>query len=159
MKETPRIRRLATGASCPLHRSMGFFLRHLELFLTAAGLVVIFGVTALFHPADTSPWTVATVTAVAVGVLHGFLFWLVRQRQRDVRRRALAETERMLRDVIINQLAVIRLTVDMQTHPPVPASLDRIERAITVINHTLNGLSEESLTRWQERYHGSAPKS
>lgn len=141
---------------------MNFVLRHLELVFTVAGLGVIFGVTAFFHPDDTSPWTVAAITATAVGVIHGALFWLVRRRQRLLRRRTLLETERMLRDVVLNQVAVIRMAVDLQNQPNPGDSrlaLQRIEDAITVINATLTDVSEESLIRWQSRYtHLSAPR-
>jgi divalent metal cation (Fe/Co/Zn/Cd) transporter len=134
---------------------MNFVLRYLELLFTVAGLAVIFGVTALIHPADTSPWAVAAVTAIAVGVIHGVLFWFVRHRQREVRRATLEETERMLRDVVINQLAIIRMSVDLQgtaaSREP-QLALQRVEGAIGVINSALINLSEESLSRWHARY-------
>ena len=133
---------------------MPFFLRHLELFLTAAGLVVVFGAAALFHPGGTNPWKVAAITAVGVGVIHGVIFWLVRERQRTVRRSTLLETERMLRDVVINQLAIIRLSVELQQEgrDERRLALQRVEGAIDTINAALTGLTEESLTRWRVRY-------
>lgn len=133
---------------------MKFFLRHLELFLTAAGLVVIFGVTALFHPAGSNPWAVAAVTAIAVGVIHGVLFWLVRQRQRHVRQAALSDAQRMLRDVVNNQLAVIRLGIDLHgaTGASSRAAIGRLEEAVAAINLAIGDVSEESLARWQSRY-------
>lgn len=133
---------------------MKFFLRHLELFLTAAGLLVIFGVTALVHPSGTSPWTVAAVTAIAVGVIHGVLFWLVRQRQRQVRQAALAEAQRMLRDVVINQLAVIRLGLDLHgtSLNTNRTAIARLDEAVAAINLALHDVSEESLARWRAKY-------
>ncbi|HEX7631927.1 MAG TPA: hypothetical protein VF388_07330 [Lacunisphaera sp.] len=133
---------------------MSFFLRHLELFLTAAGLVVVFGATALFHPGNTNPWTIAAVTAVGVGVIHGVIFWVVRERQRAVRRSTLHETERMLRDIVINQLAIIRISVDLQQgdRRKPQLALQHVEQAIGKINSALTDLSEESLTRWRARY-------
>ena len=134
---------------------MKFLLRYLELIFTAAGIVVIFGVTALIHPADTSSWAVAAITATLVSVVHGILFWVIRQRQRQTRRNALAETERMLRDIVINQLAVIRLSVDLQQSPAFKDSqraLNHVEEAIKVIDATLGDISEESIARWQTRY-------
>lgn len=140
---------------------MKSLLRHLELVLTAAGLLVIFGVTALVHPSGTSPWAVAAVTAIAVGVVHGILFWVVRERQREVRRVALAETERMLRDVVGNQLAVIRLGAELQREPGVDVqkALGRLEEAVAGINATIGDISEESLSRWRNRYEVFPPKS
>jgi hypothetical protein len=136
---------------------MKILLRHLELILTAAGLLVIFGATALVHPAGTSSWTVAAITAISVGVLHGVLFWVVRQRQRQIREVALAETERMLRDVVANQLAVIRLSIGMPDDPasaPTRVAVDQIEKAILGIHETISDVSEESLARWHSRYGG-----
>lgn len=137
---------------------MSFFLRHLELFLTAAGLAVVFGATALFHPNNTNPWTIAAITAVGVGVIHGVIFWLVRERQRAVRRSTLNETERMLRDVVINQLAIIRISVDLhhdgRQEPRL--ALQRVEQAIGTIKSALTDLSEESLVRWRARYNHNA---
>lgn len=133
----------------------GFLLRHLELILTALGLLVILGAARFIHPAGVSPWTVAAVTATLVGLLHGVLFWLVRQRQRATRRQALAEVQRMLRDVVNNQLAIIRLDLDLRSSPGVPPSalaLTRAEEAITTISSTLANVSEESLARWHARY-------
>ena len=134
---------------------MRFVLRYLELIFTAAGLAVIFGVTALVHPTGTSPWMMAAITATAVGIIHGVLFWFVRHRQREVRRDTLAEVERMLCDIVINQLAIIRLSVDLQdtTASQEPKlALQRVQHAIAVINSSLLDLSEESLSRWHARY-------
>ncbi len=135
-------------------RSMRFVLRYLEIIFTMAGLAVIFGVTALVHPSGTSPWAVAAVTATLVGVIHGLLFWFIRHRQREARRSALEETQRMRRDVVMNQVAIIRLSLERQgTTPQQPhKALLRVEEAVGVINATLSDLSEESLTRWRSRY-------
>jgi len=134
---------------------MKILLRHLELILTAAGLLVIFGVTALFQPAGTNPWSIAAIIAVGVGVVHGVLFWIVRQRQRQVRVAALVETERMLRDVVGNQLAVIRLGLalpDESGAAKTRVAFDQIEKAILAIHETVSDVSEDSLSKWQSRY-------
>ena len=134
---------------------MKFLLKYLELVFTAAGLFVIFGVTALVHPADLSSWAVAAVTATLVGVIHGVLFWIVRQRQRTLRGRAISEAKTMLRDQIMNRLAVIRLGLELQ---PVESAgeprqaVRQLGDAIDAIYEAVDGLSEERLTRWQSRY-------
>jgi len=73
---------------------MNFLLRYLELVFTAAGLLVIFGVTALVHPQGIDASTVAAITATLVGVVHGVLFWAVRHRQRLARQHAFSETKK-----------------------------------------------------------------
>ncbi len=62
---------------------MKAFVNNLELIPTAAGLVVIFGAT-LLTPFTANPWAVAATTAIAVGILHGVVFWLVHRQQRTV---------------------------------------------------------------------------
>ena len=57
---------------------MRALLNYLELIFTAAGIGVIFLITALIHPQGMSSWQVAGITATAVGVIHGVLFWIVR---------------------------------------------------------------------------------
>jgi divalent metal cation (Fe/Co/Zn/Cd) transporter len=139
---------------------LNFILRYLELIFTAAGLLVIFGVTAWFHPEGFDAPTVAAITATAVGVIHGVLFWAVRHRQRLVRRLALAEAQKMLRDVVMNQLAVIRLNVELQDVPGLhdsTAAFARFEQAIDTIDRTLDELSEESVARWRSHYQLAAP--
>lgn len=135
-------------------------LRHLELIFTVLGLVVIFGMASLLEIQGVSHWVVAAITATLVGVIHGILFWAVRHRQRLSRRLVLAETERMLRDIVVNQLAVIRMDLDLQMRDPTARSqvaLSRVEQAIEIINTALHDLNEESLARWRSRYDISKP--
>ena len=136
-----------------------FFLRYLELLLTAAGLAVIIAASTFIHPEGVSRWMVTAITAIVVGVIHGLLFWAVRHRQRLVRRHALAETQHMLRDIVNNQLAIIRMDLDLANQPAGGAtarSLDHMQRAIDTISQTLDNVNEESLARWQSHYGSSA---
>ncbi len=141
--------------------AMKFVLRYLELLFTVAGLAVIFGVTAFVHPTDTSSWAVAAVTATLVGVIHGVLFWVVRSRQRRLRQETLADAEAMLRDVIMNQLSIIRLGVELQVPPSADTrqAVLKLGNAIDVIYETIDDLSEEKLARWQERYKRTIERS
>ena len=43
-----------------------------------------------------------------VGVVHGFVIWIIRRQQRLIRRNTLAEAQQMLKDVINNQLVVMQ---------------------------------------------------
>lgn len=140
---------------------MKFVLRYLELIFTTAGLLVIFGVTGLFRPTGVSTWAVAAITATLVGVIHGVLFWIIRERQRNVRRETIKQTEVMLRDVVMNQLSIIRLGVELQhTMPATDAqqAVRKLSQAIDAIYYSIDGLSEESLKRWQARYHPVPPQ-
>jgi hypothetical protein len=89
-----------------------FLSNYLELIFTALGLVVILAVPAFFsqryhlHPLTEYPWRVAAITATAVGVIHGILFFIVRRRQREARARVIHDV-RQLSDVLCNQLQVV----------------------------------------------------
>jgi hypothetical protein len=133
---------------------MVLILRHLELLLTFAGLAVIFLVTALITPAETTHWQVAAVTATLVGIVHGMLFWVVRRRQQRVRVRAIAEMQAMLKDVINNQLTVIQGVSYLWSEDSAHArrATDRIRLGVTSISQALQHLSDESLSAWHSKY-------
>ena len=133
---------------------MNFLLRYLELVFTVVGIAVIFGVTALFSSPGTSVWQVAAITAIVVGVIHGVLFWLVRQRQRAVRLQTISELQGMLKDIINNQLSVIEAMNNLRESRPEKAqqACDYTSRSVTKIFNALQHLSAESLQRWQEKY-------
>jgi len=130
-------------------------IENLELVLTAAGLLVIFLVHFIWESSQTEKsWLLAAVTATAVGIIHGILFWLVRRRQRQVRRLALDEAQRMLKDIVNNQLCVIQFSADLQKKDPVALkdAHERISDSVARINATLEGISEESLDIWKRKY-------
>jgi hypothetical protein len=129
-------------------------IQNLELVLTAAGLLVIFAVHILFEEAYGGSWLIAAVTAIAVGIIHGMIFWLVRRRQRHIRGRALEEAKRMLKDIVNNQLCVIQFSADMQTRDQtqVQAAHARITASVSHINSALDEISEESLDLWKKKY-------
>ncbi|MET0263906.1 MAG: hypothetical protein ABW223_13465 [Rariglobus sp.] len=133
-------------------------LENLELVLTGAGLLVIFVVHLIFRGNENS-WMLSAVTAVAVGVLHGFIFWLVRRRQRTIRRRALQEAEQMLKDVVNNQLCVITFAVEMHKREEISfkTAHEHITDSVGKVHVVLNDLSEESLELWKSKYKKGLP--
>lgn len=139
---------------------MKVLLQNLELVLTAAGLVVIFG-AALATPDTANRWEIAAITAVSVGVIHGLIFWLVRRRQRQVRQDALDEVSVMLRDIVNNQLTIIQAGVHLTRNgsPEANLAVARIGSAVTSISGVLHDLSEESLSRWKARYGRGRPSA
>jgi hypothetical protein len=134
---------------------MRFVLKNLELILTLAGVVVIATAAAIGFALHGQVATITATTATAVGIVHGLLFWLVRRHQRLAREAALADVQHMLRDIINNQLAVIRLSADLQatgTGSRTAFHVESLQRSIEIIKQTLSELSEESLDRWRKRY-------
>jgi hypothetical protein len=81
------------------------FLAHLELLLTVAGVLVVVAVFAIFR--NIAPWKAAAISALAVGVLHGIIFYVVRSAQRRARIVELRSIRNKLNDLIRNKLQVV----------------------------------------------------
>ncbi|SFS04416.1 hypothetical protein SAMN05421771_0915 [Granulicella pectinivorans] len=77
---------------------MKMILRYLELILTFVGVIVVFAVFAIFR--DGAPWKPAAVCAVAVGVIHGIIFYVVRSKQRKARKSEVFSIREMLDDMM-----------------------------------------------------------
>jgi hypothetical protein len=84
---------------------MKSLLRYLELVPTTVGLLIVAAVFFLFRRVE--PWKAAAVCAVAVGVLHGIIFFTVRAAQRRARNEALALVRKNLDDLIRNKMKVV----------------------------------------------------
>lgn len=127
------------------------FLNHIELWLSAAGVAVIVAVGTLFGGSD--GWKVTAYTAIAVGVLHGCIFWAVRRRQRAVREQTLAEAHAMLRDSIQKQVAAL-LTMDARATEDQRRRLDGVFDSLLLLDHLLDSLSSERLRAWSSSEEG-----
>jgi uncharacterized membrane protein (Fun14 family) len=73
-----------------------WFLNNIELILTAVGIGVILLSGFVASRSAFSLETATAVSATLVGVIHGILFWLLRRRQRQVRREAIGQIREML---------------------------------------------------------------
>jgi hypothetical protein len=123
------------------------FLDNLELWLSAAGILVTFAIPLLF-PNSFEFWQVAAFSAVGVATLHGVIFWLVRRRQRVVRARAIAEIRAMMQDVVKNQMAIFSLVADTSA----AEDAELLGESMDTISHLIDTLGEESLVTWKGRY-------
>lgn len=129
------------------------FLKNIELWLSFAGLLVVWAAAAVVSPDGTDVWRIAALAALGVSVLHGAIFWTVRRRQRVVRERAIEEIREMMADRVKNQLAVIGLYLPMaQDREAFAMAVDGINDSITQVTHIVDGLSNESLTSWKGHY-------
>jgi hypothetical protein len=126
------------------------FVDNIELILSIAGLGVIFSVPALLGSND-SFWQVAAATAAGVGLLHGIIFWVLRAKQRRVRRRAIEEIREMLADVVKNQLAVIGMLLPGTEE--YEGQIEHIKQSIGSISSHVDTLSEEAIVEWKTHYH------
>lgn len=134
------------------HHLIRSFIRHIELWLSAAGLVVILAVPGLLAEEGSAFWRIAALTAMGVGVLHGAIFWVIRRRQQRIREHSIAEIREMLSDVVKNQLAVMRMYLPRENDQIVEAELKGIKASIDQISEQVDALSEESLTEWKTHY-------
>jgi len=133
---------------------MKFVLKYLEILFTLAGLAVIFIAVLAFTPRGASPWQVAAITATLVGIIHGALFWMIRRRQREVRRAVIGDVQAMLKDIINNQLALILAMSNLREERAEETlrAGDYISRSVTTISEALRHLSDESLHSWMAKY-------
>jgi len=125
----------------PILRGMKTFLQYIELVLTAAGVVVVIAVFAVFR--NLAPWKAATICAVAVSVIHGGIFYAVRSMQRSSRKQAVFSIRSMLDDLVENKLDVVLF-------PPDDEPEDwryKAQRAVWEIQTRLNYIEAEKIRR------------
>lgn len=131
------------------------FINHIELWLSAVALVLIFGIPALAGPEGLAFWRLTAVIAIAVGSVHGVIFWVVRRRQRQIRRRSIQEIQTMLADVVKNRLAAIEMALPQNEDPEmVRQEVEAVREGIREIATHVDNLSVESLKDWEARYEG-----
>jgi hypothetical protein len=136
---------------------MAFLLAHLEIILSAVGILVIVFVPSLVNPNPDTFWEVTAITAILVGLIHGMIFWLIRRRQRTIRTEIIHELRTVLTDVINNQLVALSLHARKLSSMSDPASeidahLRVLDQSAQAISTYVNLLSEESIREWKERY-------
>ncbi len=115
-------------------------LQHLEMILTTAGVAVVALFFYLFR--DIAAWKAAAVSAVAVAVLHGIIFAVVRSTQRRVRRMAVIKIRRAFDDLVRNKLQVVLFATEIQDEDWRPAA----QRAVQEIQNSLARIEAEALT-------------
>lgn len=131
------------------------FINHIELWLSAVALVLIFGIPVLAGPEGLAFWRLTAVIAIAVGSVHGVIFWVVRRRQRQIRRRSIQEIQTMLADVVKNRLAAIEMALPQNEDPEmVRQEVEAVREGIREIATHVDNLSVESLKDWEARYEG-----
>lgn len=131
---------------------MKIILNNIELVLSLLGLLVIWIVPEMIDGAHDS-WMATAIIATGVGVLHGFIFWTIRRRQRIVRDEIIAEVQLMLKDQINSQLTIINLSAEQAKQASNNSQqLKQVQETVHRISKLLAGISDESLQRWKSRY-------
>lgn len=116
------------------------WLEYLELILTAAGVLVVLIFFSIFR--DIAAWKAAAISALAVGVLHGVIFFAVRSAQRRARTIAIRTIRARLDDLVRNKLQVVLFATEIQDQDWRPAA----QGAVQEIVNNLNQIESESLT-------------
>ncbi|MGY2974954.1 hypothetical protein [Thermostichus sp. MS-CIW-37] len=135
-----------------------WFLNNIELILTAVGIGVILLSGFVASRSAFSLETATAVSATLVGVVHGILFWLLRRRQRQVRREAIGQIREMIEDLGKNRLQTIKMSLYMvQARQPeqeerTRQSFDRVYQILAEMSTLIDHISEESLADWRHRY-------
>ena len=115
-------------------------LEYLELVLTGAGVLVVILAFAIFR--DVEPWKAAAIAGLAVGVIHGIIFFIVRSAQRRARNQAVHAIRNTFDDLVRNKLQVVLFATEIQNEDWRPAA----QRAVQEIQNSLNRIEAESLT-------------
>lgn len=133
------------------------FVDNIELWLSGAGLLVVWAAAALLGPTGVGVWEIAAVTALGVSVLHGVIFWVVRRRQRLIRAKSVHDIREMLSDQVTNQLAIMRMWMpEGADREAFEVQFEGISESIGEIDQMVNGLSEEKLKAWKSTYENAA---
>ena len=129
------------------------FINHIELWLSGVALLLIFGIPAVVGPEGVQFWRLTAIIAIAVGTLHGVIFWVVRRRQRQIRRESIREIQAMLADVVKNRLTAIDMYLPEGEDPEmVRQEVEGIRTSVREIADHVDALSEETLQDWEEKY-------
>ncbi len=136
------------------------FVNHIELWLSGVGLLLIFGVAFFMGSSGVAFWRLIALIAVGIGIVHGFIFWAVRRRQRQVRRQSIHEIQQMLSDVLKNKLAAISMYLpEEENQEMVKQELDGIRTSIEDIAGEVENISEKSIEGWKEHYSGAVERT
>jgi hypothetical protein len=119
-------------------RRMKNILQHIELTLTAVGVVVV--VVVYFLCRQMNPWKATAVCAVLVGVVHGFIFYSVRSAQREARKKNVFSIRGMLDNMVKNELNVQLYPGDVHEED----WRDAAQRAVWEIQARLNFIESDS---------------
>ena len=123
------------------------FINHIELWLSGVALLLIFGIPVVAGPSGLDFWRLTAIIAIAVGTIHGVIFWVV------LRRQSIREIQQMLADVVKNRLTAIDMYLPEDEDPEmVRQEVNGIRQSIREIAQHVDNLSEETLEDWEEKY-------
>lgn len=134
------------------HSMRRHLVKRFEVYLVAL-TVAFLGIACALILMEASAAIVFGVTALGMSLIQGSIQWVDRQRQQQLRERAIREIREMLRDRVFNQLATLRMWM---TEAPNPHEMNllmhEMDRSIENIVTMIDDLSEEQLNTWKLTY-------
>jgi hypothetical protein len=127
-------------------------LRRFELY--AATMTISFlGFAAGLVWADAGASLTFVTAVVGMGAIQLSIQWAVRERERRLRSQAVVEIREMLRDRVLNQLAVMRVRAAVEGQGPgLNDVLNDINDAVDQVHRMIDDLSEAELDTWRLTY-------
>ena len=135
-----------------MRRVRAHVLKRFELYV--AGMALAFMAAAIALIRSDAPAGVAVLaTVLGMTPIWASIQWADRERQRQLRARAIAEIREMLTDRVLNQLAAARMWMAEDPDPETLATiLAETDAAIDQVSDMITGLSEEQLHTWRLTY-------
>lgn len=125
---------------------MKFFLRHIELCLTLAGLGAVLLAIFLLQPASEGAWRTVAIISTVAGVFHGVIAWAV-QRQKSRRQRiGLCVGQSLLHGILDREremAAQLKHAGESIRNHAKPVSAD-IVRLVTAVSDVMHQVSIDS---------------
>ncbi|WFB37026.1 hypothetical protein P3T73_04540 [Kiritimatiellota bacterium B12222] len=127
---------------------MRFFQKYLELILTSIGLLICLLLITMIPGVNENKWYIITLVSLVIASIHGLIFFLVRHRERKLRKQVILEATHMLKDRV-NNLMFIIINGSNTGDPELEA---QAEQSLKEIQSILEALSLESIQSWKDHY-------
>ncbi len=129
---------------------MKIILRHIEFWSAIIGVLVMVVVPCVLRIVGIADGINLVLSLTIAGITQLSLLWLIYQRHQTVQRKTIDQVREMLRDRILNRLAIIWLQV--QRTQPSESQLKRIQETLKSIETEITYLSSDSLETWLKTY-------
>jgi hypothetical protein len=124
--------------------------RHIEFWSGIACIAFLIAAPFLFHVLGVPDAANLVVSLGLVGIVQLVMLHFIYQRRQTAQRKTIDQVREMLRDRILNRLAIIWLQV--QRTQPTDHQLRRIQETLSAIEAEISQLSGDTLEAWLKTY-------